>query len=84
MVADLRVYEKELVDGGRAIAFFNLGAEAVKLEFNDFTKLHLSGKKTVRDLWRQQKVATVNTAKDSLPLAIPGHGVLLYKFTTAK
>jgi alpha-galactosidase len=83
-VADLRVYEKELVDGGHAIAFFNLGTEPVRLEFNDFSKLHLSGKKTVRDLWRQQNVATVNTAKDSLPLAIPGHGVLLYKFTTAK
>jgi alpha-galactosidase len=84
MVADVRVYEKELVDGGRAIAFFNLGTEPVKLEFNDFTKLHLSGKQTVRDLWRQQNVATVNTAKDSLPLVIPGHGVLLYKFTTTK
>ena len=83
-VADLRVYEKELADGGRAVAFFNLGTEPVKLEFNAFTKLHLSGKQTVRDLWRQQNVATVNTAKDSLPLSIPGHGVLLYKFTTAK
>ena len=83
-VADLRVYEKELADGGRAIAFFNLGTEPVKLEFNDFAKLHLSGKITVRDLWRQQNVATVNSAKDSLPLAIPGHGVQLYKFTTAK
>jgi alpha-galactosidase len=83
-VADLRVYEKELADGGRAVAFFNLGTEPVRLAFNDFTKLHLSGKQTVRDLWRQRNVATVNTAKDSLPLAIPGHGVLLYKFTTAK
>jgi alpha-galactosidase len=83
-IADLRVYEKELAEGARAIGFFNLGTEPVKLEFNDFTKLHLSGKQTVRDLWRQQNVATVNTAKDSLPLVIPGHGVLLYKFTTAK
>jgi alpha-galactosidase len=84
MVADLRVYEKELVDGGRAIGFFNLGPEPVKLEFNDFTKLQLSGKQTVRDLWRQKDIATSDTAKDSLPLAIPGHGVLLYKFTTAE
>jgi len=83
-VADLRVYVKELADGGRAIGFINLGTEPVKLEFNDFTKLHLSGKQSVRDLWRQKNIATVNTAKDSLPLSIPGHGVLLYKFTTAK
>jgi alpha-galactosidase len=84
MVADVRVYEKELADGGRAIGFFNLGIEPVKLGFNDFTQLKLSGKHTVRDLWRQQNVATVDTAKDSLPLAIPAHGVLLYKFTTAE
>jgi alpha-galactosidase len=84
MLADVRVYEKELVDGGRAVGFFNLGTEPVTLKFNDFTKLQLSGKQTVRDLWRQQNVATVNTAEDSLPLAIPGHGVVLYKFTAAK
>jgi alpha-galactosidase len=84
MVADVRVYEKELVDDGRAIGFFNLGPEAVSLDFNDFSKLQLSGKQTVRDLWRQQNIATLDPAKESLPLAIPGHGVLLYKFTTAE
>ena len=83
-VADVRVYEKELADGGHAVGFFNLGTEAVSLEFKDFTKLQVSGKQTIRDLWRQRSIATLNTAKDSLPLSIPGHGVLLYKFTTAK
>jgi alpha-galactosidase len=84
-VADVRVYEKELADGGRAIGFFNLGTEPVSLEFKDFsTKLHLTGKQTIRDLWRQQNIATLDTAKDSLPLAVPGHGVLLYKFTAAE
>ena len=47
-------------------------------------KLNLSGKQTVRDLWRQKDIATMDTAKDSLPLTIPAHGVLLYKFTTAE
>ena len=84
MVADVRVYEKELADGGHAIGFFNLGTEPVKLDYNDFTKLHVSGKQTIRDLWRQQNIATLNTATGSLPLAIPGHGVLLYKLTTSK
>ena len=82
-VADVRVYEKELADGGRAIGFFNLGTEPVKLEFKDFAQLNVSGKQTIRDLWRQQNLATINTAQDSLPLSIPGHGVLLYKFTPA-
>jgi alpha-galactosidase len=81
---DLRVYEKELEDGGRAVGFFNLGLEPLKLDFNQFAKLNLSGRQTVRDLWRQKDVASVDTAKDSLPLTIPGHGVVLYKFTTAK
>ena len=83
-VADVRVYEKELADGGHAIGFFNLGTEPVKLEFKDFTKLQVSGKQSVRDLWRQQNIAALATEKDALPLTIPAHGVLLYKFTKGK
>jgi alpha-galactosidase len=81
---DLRIYEKELEDGGRAVGFFNLGATVAKLDFSDFAKLNLAGKQTVRDLWREKDVATVDTAKDSLPLTIPAHGVVLYKLTAAK
>jgi len=45
MVADVRVYEKELADGGRAIGLFNLGTERLKVTFSAFNKLHLSSKK---------------------------------------
>ncbi len=79
----LRVYVKELEDGGRAVGFFNLGVEPLKLDFNQFVKLGLSGKQQVRDLWRQTDMTTVNTATGVLPLTIPGHGVVLYKFTAA-
>jgi alpha-galactosidase len=81
---DLRVYEKDLADGSRAVGFFNLGAKPTELSFNEFAKLDLAGKQVVRDLWRQKNVATVDTAKDSLPLTVPAHGVVLYKFTAAK
>jgi alpha-galactosidase len=81
---DVRVYEKELADGGRALGFFNLGAEPVKLEFNDFARLGLTGPQHVRDLWRQKNLADVDTAAGILPLTVPAHGVLLYKFTVAK
>jgi alpha-galactosidase len=81
---DVRVYEKELADGGRALGFFNLGIQPAELKFNDFANLGLTGRQTVRDLWRQQKVTTVDTAKDSLPLTIPAHGVVLYKLAAAK
>jgi alpha-galactosidase len=50
----------------------------------DFAKLNLAGKQTVRDLWRQQDVATVDVTKDSLPLTIPAHGVVLNKFKQAR
>ena len=81
---DMRIYAKDLADGSRAVGFFNLGKAPQKLDFTDFAKLNLSGQQTARDLWRQTDVATVDTAKASLPLIIPAHGVVLYKFTAAK
>jgi alpha-galactosidase len=83
-VADIRIYAKDLADGGRAVAFFNLGAEPVKLEFKDFAKLGLSGRQLVRDLWRQKDIVSLDTSKDGLPLSLPGHGVMLTKFAAAK
>ena len=81
---NLRVYTRELADGSRAVGFFNLGNAPQQLAFADFAKLNLTGQQTARDLWRQTNVATVDTAKDSLPLTIPAHGVVLYKFTAVK
>jgi alpha-galactosidase len=81
---NVRVYEKELEDGGRVLGFFNLGTTAAKLDFKQLAQLGFTGKQHVRDLWRQKNLADVNAADGVLPLAIPGHGVLLYKFTPAK
>jgi alpha-galactosidase len=78
---DLRVYEKELADGNRALGFFNLGVEPLQLDFNQFARIGIFGRQTVRDLWRQKNVATLETKTGSLPLTIPGHGVMLYKLT---
>jgi alpha-galactosidase len=81
---ELRVYVKELADGSRAVGFFNLATKPTELAFQDFAALKLSGSQNVRDLWRQKDLATVDTAKATLPLTIPAHGVVLYKFTKAK
>ncbi|MEI8289977.1 MAG: NPCBM/NEW2 domain-containing protein [Verrucomicrobiota bacterium] len=81
---DVRIYEKDLEDGGRAIGFFNLGSVPMELRFNEFAKLGLTGKQHVRDLWRQKDLADVETANGVLPFTIPAHGVVLYKFTAAK
>jgi alpha-galactosidase len=81
---DVRVYEKELEDGGRALGFFNLGTAPANLQFNRLAQLGFTGQQHVRDLWRQKDLADVNAADGVLPLTIPAHGVLLYKLTAAK
>jgi len=81
---DVRIYEKELEDGGHAVGFFNLGSAPANLTFSDFAKLRLSGTQHVRDLWRQKDVASVDTASGTLPVTVPPHGVMLYKLTSAK
>jgi len=81
---DLRVYEKELEDGGRALGFFNLSTAPMKLDFNQLAKLGFKGKQHVRDLWRQKDLATVDAASGVVPLTIPAHGVVLYKLTAVK
>jgi len=78
----VRLYVKPLAEGGRAAGFFNLDTRPVTLEFNQFAAVGLPGNLRVRDLWRQQDVSVVNAATGTLPLTIPAHGVLLYKFTT--
>ena len=47
----------------------------------DFEKLNITGKQTVRDLWRQKDIKILDTGRKPLPLNVPAHGVLLYKFT---
>ena len=80
----MRIYKKNLADGGTAIGFFNLGATTAAVQFKEFAQLGLTGKQHVRDLRRQKNLLDVDTTSELLPLGIPAHGVLLYKFTAAK
>ena len=81
---NLRVYEKALEEGGRALGFFNLGTEPLNLQFSSLKQLGFAGKQRVRDLWRQKDLADVDAANAVLPLVIPPHGVVLYKLITVK
>jgi alpha-galactosidase len=81
---DVRVYEKELEDGGRALGFFNLGSTPVNLDFNQLAQIGFNGKSHVRDLWRQIDLPDVDAANGILKMTIPVHGVMLYKLTAAK
>lgn len=81
---DLRVYVKELEDGSRAVGFCNFGRAPLEIEYRNLAKLGITGRQTARDLWRQKDVATLDAGKDALPLTVPAHGVVLYKFAAAK
>jgi len=76
---DVRVYQKQLEDGSRALGFFNLGAEPASLEFNQLAQLGFTGAQHIRDLWRQQNLPDVDAASGVLKMTIPVHGVVLYK-----
>ena len=81
---DVRIYQKELEDGGRALGFFNLGSAPASLEFNQLTAIGFTGAQHVRDLWRQQNLPDVDAATGVLKMTIPVHGVVLYKLTAGK
>ncbi|MEO7932633.1 MAG: NPCBM/NEW2 domain-containing protein [Chthoniobacterales bacterium] len=81
-IGDIRVYVKELEDGSRAVGFCNFGRLPAVIRYDAFAPLGLKGRQQARDLWRQMDVATVDTARESLPLTIPAHGIVLYKFTS--
>ncbi|RYX83590.1 alpha-galactosidase [bacterium] len=83
-VGDVRVYVKELEDGGRAVGFCNFGRTETALMYKDFSALGITGKQRVRDLWRQKDLVTLNTKDEFLPITIPAHGVVLTKFTVSR
>ncbi|GGH72777.1 alpha-galactosidase [Filimonas zeae] len=83
-IGDLRIYVKQLEDGSRAVGFCNFGLDSAVLNYKAFDKLGITGKQQVRDLWRQQNVTRMDTRSGALPVKVPAHGVLLYKFTGVK
>jgi len=83
-IGELKIYVKDLEDGGKAVAFANFGRGKVKMSYNDFKQLGISGRQTVRDIWRQKDIAKINADKENLALDIPAHGVSFYKFISIK
>ncbi|MDD3161987.1 MAG: alpha-galactosidase, partial [Bacteroidales bacterium] len=81
---DLRIYVKQLEDGSKAVGFCNFGLDRVTMPYKEFGKLGIVGQNTVRDLWRQKDIKSMDTAKDQLDIEVPAHGVLLYTFVPKK
>jgi alpha-galactosidase len=72
---NLEVWAKEMEDGSLAVGLFNRG----EMENNVVAKwsdLGLSGKKIVRDLWRQKDLGEF---EDRFSATVPRHGVVLVR-----
>jgi alpha-galactosidase len=72
---DIQVWAKDLADGSKAVAIFNLGKKTSGYSL-DFNKIGLKSNVELRDLWRQKSLGNFTGKAD---LKIPSHGVLLLK-----
>jgi alpha-galactosidase len=75
----VQVWTKQMQDGSKAVAFFNMSAFETKTASVDWKTLELApdAKQRVRDLWRQKDVGTF-TGSFTAP-SIPPHGVLMLR-----
>jgi alpha-galactosidase len=74
------VYAKPLDDGTLAVGLFNVGPTDATVTVN-FADLHLKGRRSVRDLWRQKDLGKFS---DSFSATVPSHGVELVKIGTPR
>ncbi len=66
---------KPLEDGSVAVGLFNLGEQPRRVAAS-FTELTLTGRKRVRDLWRQRDLAPVT---GEIGAELERHGVAFYR-----
>lgn len=74
------IWAKEMEDGSKVVGLFNRGDDTTPVKVT-WSELGLSGKQTVRDLWRQQDVGT-SSAEFEAPVS--RHGVVLVRIRPAK
>jgi alpha-galactosidase len=77
---DLRVYAKDLEDGSKAVGLFNLGGQPVAVTA-EWANLKLTGKRVVRDLWRQKDLGRF---EDHFQMTVAPHGAELVKILPGK
>jgi len=79
------VFVKDLEDGSRALGFFNRDSGTRTFSFSKLRQLGFATRLHIRDLWRQKDLPDIpDSGKGDLPMAIPAHGVMLYKVTPIK
>ena len=71
---------KNLIDGSKAVGFFNRSKTNTEVAIN-WKDLKLSGKQTVRDLWRQKELGIY---QNTFTTQVPAQGVVMIKISNRK
>jgi len=66
---------KTLIDGSKAVGFFNRSNNPAKVEI-EWRKLQISGKQLIRDLWHQKKLGVF---EQKYSAEVPAQGVVMIK-----
>jgi alpha-galactosidase len=74
---DVRVYSKDLEDGSKAVGLCNLGEISAEVTAK-WSDLKLTGKRAVRDLWRQKDLGKFDS---EFHLSVAAHGAEMVKMT---
>ena len=77
---ELKIYAKPLDDGSLAVGLFNTGKEETTITAN-WSDLKISGKQTVRDLWRQKDLGSF---ENNFSSTVASHGVVLVRIFPMK
>ncbi|MBW1660459.1 MAG: NPCBM/NEW2 domain-containing protein, partial [Deltaproteobacteria bacterium] len=71
-----QIWAKDMQDGSKAVGLFNLDDFDDRVITLDFSDLDLTGRHTVRDLWRQKNLGDFS---DQFSINVPPHGVALVR-----
>jgi alpha-galactosidase len=75
-----QVWSKDMEDGSKAVGIFNIGELPSPVTVN-WSEIGVTGKQTVRDLWRQKDLGVFDGAFTG---TVPTNGVVLVKISPAK
>ncbi|MEX2316734.1 MAG: NPCBM/NEW2 domain-containing protein [Pirellulales bacterium] len=76
---NLEVWSRPLADGSRAVGLFNRDEMTMKVTAK-WSDIGISGRQTVRDLWRQ---LDLGVAEGEFTVDVPRHGAVLLKISPA-
>jgi len=74
-IEDAEVWAKDMEDGSKAVGLFNRGEVEQKVVAR-WSDLGLTGRRVVRDLWRQKDLGRF---EDRFEASVPRHGVVLVR-----